>query len=243
MAPKDPHLPGIHTCVVLSPLSRVGLRDWKQEAEVMTGQDSTCNTGLWKTAGSISGARPLLDLWECPAAIEWGHFSGLWEDHEVTNGGLWPTANRNWGLPLLWGQAWTWVFPVMIQPSEKPWVKPPSYTILILIPRKRCESTSWIYLLFKFLVMCYTAIGNLHTQRAKYQYPESTMEYLNIRLQHNVYFFKKDRNSLKTRLSSVSDLLFLDTTTKSHVLQAAFCSTADTDNTFSSAAICLSSFF
>lgn len=148
--PRTPTFPAFTPCVILSPISRVRLRDWNQEAEVMTGQDSTCNTGLWKTAGSISGARPLLDLWECPAAIAWGHFGGLWEDHEVTNGGLWPTTNRNWSLPLLWGQAWTWVFPVMIQPSEKPWVKPPSYTILILIPRKRCESTSWIYLVQVF---------------------------------------------------------------------------------------------
>lgn len=156
--PRTPTFLAFTPCVILSPVNRVGLCDWNPGAEVMTGQDITCNTGLWTTAVSILGARPLLDLWKWPVAIAWGHSGGLWEDHEVKSGGLWPTTNRNWGLPLLWGRAWTWVFPVMIQPSEKPWVKPPRYTILILIPRKQCESTSWTYLLFKFLVMCYTAI-------------------------------------------------------------------------------------
>lgn len=157
---KDPHLPGVHT--PCNPLPhQQGQSVWlkpRGRSDDRTGHYfqywimTDCSLHL--------GCSPSLGSLEWPAAIAWGHSGGLWKALKVKNGGLWPMANRNWDLPLPWGRAWMWVFPVMIQPSEKPWVKPPSYTVLNLIPRKWCESTSWIYLLFKFLVMCYTATDN-----------------------------------------------------------------------------------
>lgn len=149
MAPKDPHLPGVHT-LCNNPLPhQQGRSVWlkpRGRSDDRTGhyfqywimKDCSLHLGCSPSLGSLGMAscHSVRTLWwplKSPRGKEWR-----------------PLAHGQQELrpAITWGQAWMWVFPVMIQPSEKPWVKPPSYTVLILIPRKRCESTSWIYLLF-----------------------------------------------------------------------------------------------
>lgn len=159
--PRTPTFLAFTPCVIiLSPINRVGLCDWNPEAEAMTGQDITFNTGLWKTAVSILGARPLLGLWEWPAAIAWGHSGGLWKAHEVKNGGLWPTANRNWDLPSPGGKLECefsqWWFNLLRNLESNH----PATQFWFWSPENGVSPHPEYICCFKFLVMCYTAIDN-----------------------------------------------------------------------------------